>query len=100
MVLSPDSECVYLIDFGFAERYMDEFGVHKNEDHSNFKGNRKYAGINSCNFRTTSRRDDIQSILFLLTDMLLGKLPWENLMYLSTSKFLRRRAELTGQHNE
>jgi len=58
---------IRLIDFGFAERYRDKDGNHIEElDVQVFRSNMIFASPNQMNFLTTSRRDDLKSLCYLL----------------------------------
>eukprot|EP01129_Flabellula_baltica_P013028 TRINITY_DN5984_c0_g2_i2.p1 TRINITY_DN5984_c0_g2~~TRINITY_DN5984_c0_g2_i2.p1 ORF type:complete len:304 (-),score=48.11 TRINITY_DN5984_c0_g2_i2:302-1213(-) len=71
------SKNLYLIDYGLASPYIDEFGYHKTEEEEvNFKGTDKYASVNSHFRKDISRRDDMESIGYLLLYFSTGVLPW------------------------
>lgn len=62
---------IHLIDFGFSERFMDENGNHKPQAQSNvFRGNLSFATLNQFEFRSTSRKDDIISLCYLMIYLL------------------------------
>lgn len=90
--LKPDNICLgnfgsqklenlhkfYLIDFGLSEKYRyseTTTGVliHRKSETSGFKGNLAYASANALQKKTTSRRDDVQSLFFLLYHLLTGR---------------------------
>ena len=76
-----DPDRLYLIDFGLASHYLKPDGTHiEKERLGKFSGNFMYASLNSCRGNNKSRRDDIESAMYLLTYILNGcKLPWSNL---------------------
>ena len=58
---------VRLIDFGFAQRYVDGTGQHiKQEDIDVFRSNMIFATVSQFEFKTTSRKDDLQSLCYML----------------------------------
>lgn len=62
---------IRLTDFGFAEKYIDREGLHKPQDDSTvFRGNMIFATQNQFEFRTTSRKDDLLSLTYLLVYLL------------------------------
>ena len=67
----------YLIDFGFSKMYV------QNGRHIDFKikktiiGTPNFISINIHNYCEPSRRDDIESLLYVLLYILLGELEWE-----------------------
>lgn len=80
MVGSRDPETVYLVDFGLSTRWLEKDGSHCNKQRSNrFSGNLMFASMNSCRGYTKSRRDDIESLFYLIVFMLNNnKLPWSD----------------------
>lgn len=75
---SKDPQVIYLIDFGLACKYQDEDGQHvKKEYIEKFSGNFLFASLNSCRGNNKSRRDDIQSLLYIMVYLLNNNyLPW------------------------
>jgi len=67
---------LYLIDLGFAKRY-DYNGRHieqKNINH--IVGSLNFVSINVHNYVEPSRRDDIESCIYVILTMILGELEW------------------------
>ena len=81
MVGLIDPQVVYLIDFGLTIKYKNEDGSHiLKEDLKKFSGNLKFASLNSCRGYNKSRRDDIQSIIFVMVYLINNStLPWSDL---------------------
>lgn len=69
---------IYLIDFGISKPYI------VNNKHIEFKcknkfiGTMNFASINSHNFYEQSRRDDLESLAYILIYFYLGNLEWMN----------------------
>lgn len=57
---------IWLIDFEFASRYLQDGEHIEQEDVDYFKGNMFFASHNRMCFKTASRRDDLISLLYLL----------------------------------
>ena len=78
VVGSVDLNKIYLIDFGLAKCYKQEDGSHVRQTQMyKFSGNSQFASINSCRGYNKSRRDDIESLLYLTIQMLTKDLlPW------------------------
>ena len=56
-----------LIDFGLCSGYLNSDGIHLPlKFHGQFKGNMALASANALEFKTTSRKDDLISLTYLL----------------------------------
>ena len=70
---------IYLIDFGIAKRYKDaKTGAHipLSANHA-LRGTVKYCSLNTHKGLEQSRRDDLESLGFVLIYFFFGKLPWD-----------------------
>jgi len=79
MGLGRNEGKVFIIDFGLSNYYQDHSGKHigYNEDAS-FHGTHRYASVNSHFKVEQSRRDDLESLGYVLVYFLRGGLPWQN----------------------
>ena len=69
---------IYLIDFGLSSAYCDKFKIHfEYSTGNNFIGTLRYASINAHYGISMSRRDDIESLLYVLIFLAKGFLPWQ-----------------------
>ena len=76
------SKYIYLLDFGLSKKYRSS----KTKKHFPFVqknkliGNARYSSINALEGGTQSRRDDLESLGYVLIYFLKGKLPWQNIL--------------------
>jgi serine/threonine protein kinase len=80
-----NKDILYLIDFGLTKKYIDDnTNLHIKEDKKyntdriSLIGTPKYISINIHeNYSEPSRRDDIESCLYIILELILGKLIWD-----------------------
>ena len=72
---------IYLIDYGLAKRYREEYTNFHIPLRQNVKltGTIRFASCNAINKKELSRRDDMESIGYLFIYLLKGMLPWQGL---------------------
>ena len=73
---------VNIIDFGFATPYLKEDGrTHVKKTHlESFRGNLVFSSLNQLKFQSTSRRDDLISLFYLMVYLFKqGQMPGINL---------------------
>lgn len=76
---NQNSNFLYLIDMGFA------YPLYENNEHINFRNKQPLVGtLNYCSLNThyghqQSRRDDLESLFYMLLKSLCGELPWESI---------------------
>jgi serine/threonine protein kinase len=75
------AKTIYLIDFGLAKRYRDEYThIHiPLKENRNLTGTARYASCNAHNGLEQSRRDDMESIAYVILYFFRKKLPWQGL---------------------
>ena len=72
---------IHLIDYGIAKKYVvPETGEHiKPKAHKKFVGVARYASLNSHMKLEQGRRDDLESLGYILVYFLKGSLPWQGM---------------------
>ena len=72
---------VFVIDFGLAKRYKDiKTGKHiEIKGGKSLVGTARYASIASHQGYEQCRRDDLESLGYLMLYFLKGKLPWQGI---------------------
>lgn len=81
MGLGPRANLVYIIDFGLAKRYYDPKTRHHipYREGKNLTGTARYASVSTHIGIEQSRRDDLESLNYVLVYLLQGQLPWQGL---------------------
>jgi serine/threonine protein kinase len=77
-----DSDQLYLIDFGFCKCYLNNFQHIPFKNTNKLIGSPNYASINAHKCFELSRRDDLESIGYILLYLYNGKLEWEEIDFL------------------
>ena len=67
---------IIIIDFGFCKSYLKDDIHNDMNENEHFIGSMDYASLNIHNHKTYSRRDDLESVCYLLYFILNGALPW------------------------
>jgi casein kinase I family protein HRR25 len=79
--LDRQSKKIHIIDFGFCMSYVTNNIHNKIRKTHNLIGSVSYASINAHNLIELSRRDDLESLGYMLIYFYLGSLPWQQLNY-------------------
>ena len=86
-----DPDKLYLIDFGLAKKYRSKKGKHITFSlNNNITGTPRYCSINGLRGAQQSRRDDLESLFYVITYFFRGNLPWQKLKIKSrNSRFIK-----------
>ena len=75
----PNEDLIYLVDFGLSKKFRLK-GVHiVFKKNIGLVGTARYASLNAHIGNDQSRRDDLESLIYILIYFLKGTLPWMNL---------------------
>jgi len=79
--VGPMKNRIYLIDFGLSKKFIDTQTKEHIEykTNVNFTGSFRFSSIRNHKGIEQSRRDDLESIGYMLIFFLKGKLPWQGL---------------------
>jgi len=67
---------LYIIDFGLCKTYLNDNGHIKNVQLTKILGTPTFISLNIHNLNTPSRRDDLESIVYILMYLFFDKLDW------------------------
>ncbi|CAI2353151.1 unnamed protein product [Caenorhabditis sp. 36 PRJEB53466] len=75
-----ESGKVYLLSFGISRKYLDsKKQIRKAREQVEFRGTVRYASLACHQLQELSRKDDLESALYVLAECLTGQLPWKGL---------------------
>ncbi|CAD8082907.1 unnamed protein product [Paramecium primaurelia] len=87
---------IYLVDYGVSKVYLDNHGKHMQsplKDKKSFIGTTRYASIAAHRGYELGRKDDVESMFYVMIYLLKGKLPWQNLQNIGD----RDRTDVVGE---
>ena len=95
-----DKRIIYLIDFGISKKYRSD----RTKNHIKFTitktmcGTARYASMNALSGLQLSRRDDLESLSYMILYFLTKKLPWQGIVAKSLAirykKIYEKKSEL------
>ena len=89
---------LYLIDFGLCKKIIFENKHNQIKKTSGIIGSKNYMSINSHNHIELSRRDDLESLGYMLIYFYLGTLSWEDISYLSKNENINEKIKSIKQN--
>jgi casein kinase I family protein HRR25 len=77
--MNENNKQLYVIDFGFCKSYLIDDRHIQIKRTNNLIGSMSYASINAHCFYEQSRRDDLESLGYMLIYFITGKLEWQDI---------------------
>jgi casein kinase I family protein HRR25 len=93
--LNNQRKRIYIIDFGLCKTYMTNDEHNPVKKTNNLIGSLTYASINTHNCIELSRRDDMESLGYMLIYFYLGKLPWQDLSSENVNVIQKLKQDIT-----
>jgi serine/threonine protein kinase len=92
---------LYLIDFGLAKCFLDEKSRHLSiKTNEVIVGTQRYMSINTHQGLTASRRDDLESIGYIIIFLYHGQLSWQNQKSISKVVELKQKLDYSDTIGE
>ena len=101
--LGNNVNALYIIDFGLAKMYRDPQTLIQNEMimRKKLTGTARYASVHALQGMEQSRRDDIESVAYVLLYLINGSLPWQGIVLKNKedkyAKILEKKSILTDE---
>ena len=96
LVGNPNNSLIYIIDFGLSKQYRSSrTGKHiQYSKNKYFAGNICYTSLNTMKGIEPTRRDDLESIGYMLIYLYTQKLPWHNIKAQNTLELSKKVLEI------
>lgn len=95
-----DPKMLYIIDFGLAKKYRSRKGKHiKFAITNNIIGTPRYCSYNALRGAEQSRRDDLESLFYVILYFFRGSVPWQNLKIKSRNERFKKINEIKKKIN-
>lgn len=86
---------LFLVDLGLCKSYIEESGKHiEMREGKAWMGTRRYLSINNHDRLEISRRDDLESLLYMVVFLHKGQLPWQGVQGANDLESYNRIADI------
>ncbi|CAK82001.1 unnamed protein product (macronuclear) [Paramecium tetraurelia] len=79
ILMSKDNDAIYIVDFGISKIYCIQGEHMPFKSDKTFMGTPRYASVAAHLGHEISRKDDLESLFYVILYFLRGSLPWQNL---------------------
>ncbi|CAD8047390.1 unnamed protein product [Paramecium primaurelia] len=94
-IMLDDQNAIYLIDFGISKIFQRKNGgLIPFKEKVPFVGTARYASIAAHKGQELSRKDDVESLFYVMIFCLKGTLPWQNLRHIPDDQRTQKIGEL------
>jgi len=94
--LNSQRKRIYIIDFGLCKSYITNDQHNPIKKTNNLIGSLTYASINTHNCIELSRRDDMESLGYMLVFFYLGTLPWQEFTSENIDMIKKSKEDITS----
>ena len=94
--LNSQRKRIYIIDFGLCKSYITNDEHNPIKKTNNLIGSLTYASINTHNCIELSRRDDMESLGYMLVFFYLGTLPWQEFTSENIDMIKKSKEDITS----
>ena len=92
---------IYLIDFGLSKKYINDNNIHITmKTDRNIIGTVRYISMNTHQGLEQSRRDDLESLFYIIIYFIKGELPWQGVKYKNKSEKYNKIYEIKQKSTE
>ena len=92
---------IFLIDFGLSKKYLNDNNIHINmKKDRNIIGTVRYISMNTHQGLEQSRRDDLESLFYIIVYFMKGELPWQGIKYKNKSEKYNKIFEIKKKSTE
>ena len=92
---------IYLIDFGLSKKYINDNNIHiPMKKDRNIIGTVRYISMNTHQGLEQSRRDDLESLFYIIIYFIKGELPWQGVKYKNKSEKYNKIYEIKQKSTE
>ncbi|CAK78712.1 unnamed protein product (macronuclear) [Paramecium tetraurelia] len=101
-IMIDEKNKFYIIDYGISKTFLRKNGAHLQNDNiirpfkdrQPFIGTSRYASIAAHKGNELGRKDDLESLIYILLYFYLGKLPWQNIKHVPSDQKIQKVGDI------